>query len=180
MLRLAKTAFGVVVLGSLLVGGSPALAATTPAGGTIKVWSTPSTSGNGGTIVITGVVGDYGKTAKVNTSGKADKKGTYTKFFLKYGTILVDSSAVQTAIQKVAAPPADLNDVTCSGSAVATADVPIVSGTKAYAGITGSVSVSIDFALVLPLTKGKCDLNTNANPVAQYGSITGSGTVSFS
>jgi hypothetical protein len=32
----------------------------------------------------------------------------------------------------------------------------------------------------LPLTKGKCNLNTNANPIAMYGSVSGSGTVSFS
>jgi len=58
--------------------------------------------------------------------------------------------------------------------------VPIVSGTKAYAGITGTANITVSFAIVLPLTNGRCGMNTNANPIAQYGSVAGTGTVSFS
>ena len=54
--------------------------------------------------------------------------------------------------------------------------VPVVSGTKAYAGISGTANITITFAIVLPLTNGKCNTNTKANPIAQYGAITGSGT----
>jgi hypothetical protein len=178
MSRVAKTALGAAVLGSLLLGGASALGAATPAGGTIKVWGTPSTNGSGGTIVITGVIGDSGKTVRVNSAGKADKKGTFSQFLLKKGTIVVDSTQVQAALKSGASPPADFNTATCSGSDIASAPVPIVSGTKAYAGITGSLTVSLSFAVAIPLTSsGKC--NTN-NPGAQTGFITGSGTVSFS
>ena len=45
--------------------------------------------------------------------------------------------------------------------------------------MTGTVKVTVTFAVVLPLPKGKCNPNTNANPIADYGSIIGTGTVSF-
>jgi hypothetical protein len=70
---------------------------------------------------------------------------------------------------------------TCSGYFPVTAPVPVVKGTKAYKGISGSVSVTLTFAVVIPLQKGKCNLsNSGPNPSAQYGSIAGTGTVSFS
>jgi len=68
MLRVAKTALGVAILGSLLFSGASAFGATAPAGGTIKVWITPN-AGGGGTAVVTGAIGDYGKTSKINSAG---------------------------------------------------------------------------------------------------------------
>jgi hypothetical protein len=56
----------------------------------------------------------------------------------------------------------------------------LVSGTKAYAGISGTVDVIATAAFILPLTKsGQCDTSGNVNPTARWGAITGSGTVSF-
>jgi hypothetical protein len=178
VLRVAKTALGVAVLGSLLFSGASAFGASAPAGGTIKVWLTPAANGGGGgSVVITGAIGDYGKTNKVNSAGKIDKKGAFGNFVLKKGTILVDRRQLNAATQS--SQPTDFNAVTCSASQTATAPVPIVSGTKAYAGVSGTVNITFTFALVLPLTNGKCDMNTNANPIAQYGSVAGTGTVSF-
>jgi hypothetical protein len=179
MLRVAKTTVGVAVLGSLLFSGASAFGAAAPAGGTIKVWLTPANNGGGGggSVVITGAVGDYGKTVRVNSAGKIDKKGTFGVLVLKKGTILVDRTQLVAATQN--SQPTDLNAVTCSASQTASAPVPIVSGTKAYAGISGTVNITQTFAFVLPLTNGKCDTNTNANPIAQYGSVAGTGTVSF-
>jgi hypothetical protein len=162
----------------MLFSGASAFGATAPAGGTIKVWATPSPNGSGGTIVITGAIGDYGKTVDVNAAGKVTKNGNYTKFVLKKGTVLINGTQLQAALQN--SQPTDFNIVTCSGSAIANAPVPIVSGTKAYAGITGSLTATATFAVVGPLTSsGKCNTSNNANPVAQYVSIAGSGTVSF-
>jgi hypothetical protein len=177
-MRLAKTALGVAVLGSLLFSGVSAFGATAPAGGTIKVWDTPNGNGSGGTIVITGAIGDYGKTVNVNSAGKNDKKGNYTKLVLKKGTILVNSTQFAAASNN--AQPTDFNAVTCSASIIVSAPNPIASGTKAYTGITGSVTITATFAFVGPFTKsGKCNASSNAQPSTFYGSITGSGTVSF-
>jgi len=181
-MRVAKATIGVVVLGSLLFSGASAFAAAAPAGGTIKVFGTPGGSnGSAGTVVITGAIGDYGKSVKASSAGKPTKNGKDTLLVLKKGTILIDATQVQSALQSVASPPADFNDVTCSASAVASdVAVPIVSGTKAYAGITGSVTVNLTFAFFGPLkSSGKCDDSGNANPTAEFGSIVGQGTVSF-
>lgn len=180
-MRVAKTALGVAVLGSLLFSGASAFGASAPVGGTIKVWLTPANNGGGGgSVVITGAVGDYGKTIRVDSAGKINKKGAFGNLVLKQGTILVDRTQLSAATQAALnSQPADFNAVTCSASQTVSAPVPIVSGTKAYAGISGTVNITETVAVVLPLTNGKCDPNTNANPVAQYISVTGTGTVGF-
>ena len=175
-MRIAKTAFGVAVLGSLLFSGASAFGATAPVGGPIQVWGTPANNG-GGPVVITGAIADGGKSMSVNASGKPDKKGNYKLLELKKGNILLNGTQITAALNN--ASPTVFNTTTCSGAFTATAAVPIVSGTKAYTGISGTVNITITFAIVLPLTKGTCNENTNANPIAQYGSIAGAGTVSF-
>jgi hypothetical protein len=39
--------------------------------------------------------------------------------------------------------------------------------------------VTISYAFTLPLDKGKCNMNSNANPSAVFGLVTGTGTVSY-
>jgi hypothetical protein len=164
-----------VLVGALLLGSGAALGQT-PSGGAVQVWGTPGNNG-GGSVLFTGAVADSGKSASVNSSAKPDKKGNYKLFTLKKGTILINGTQINAALNN--ASPTEFNSTTCSGSFTATAPVPIVSGTKLYAGISGTVNVTVTFAVVLPLTKGTCNMNTNANPIAQYGSIAGTGTVSF-
>jgi hypothetical protein len=41
------------------------------------VWVTPRPKGSGGTIVITGAIGDYGKAFNASSAGKSQKKGGY-------------------------------------------------------------------------------------------------------
>jgi|NGEPerStandDraft_6_1074524.scaffolds.fasta_scaffold101134_2 hypothetical protein len=179
MTRVAKTALGVAVLGSLLFGSASAFGTTDRAGGAIQVWGTPSlsSSNGGGTIVLTGAVADSGKTMNVNSDSKPNNKGNYKLLELKKGDILLNGTQINGALNNAA--PTEFNSTTCSGSFTAAAPVSAVSGTKAYAGITGMVNVTVTFAIVLPLTKGKCNENTNANPIAGYASIVGTGTVSF-
>ena len=176
-MRIAKIALGLAVLGSLLFGAS-AFGATAPAGGLIKVWVTLSGTGSG-PVVITGAIGDYGKTINVNSAGKIEKKGNYSDLVLKKGTILLNTTQANAAFNNV--NPADFNAATCSASLMATTSVPIVSGTKAYVGITGSLTVTETFAFVGPFTKsGKCNVASSSNPSAIWATVTGSGTVSFS
>ena len=57
-------------------------------------------------------------------------------------------------------------------------------GTRAYAGISGTLHITETFAAVGPLfkagaKKGECNVSNNAQPVAFWGSITGSGTIRF-
>jgi hypothetical protein len=62
--------------------------------------------------------------------------------------------------------------------------VTLLDGTGLYAGITGTLKLTITEAFILPVyasgkNKGQCNESQNAQPVADYGSIIGSGTVSF-
>ncbi len=184
MTGVVKAVLGItLLLGGSLVGSEAAFGATTPANGAIKVWVTPSITGSGGTIVMTGVVGDYGKTVNANASGKPQKKGGYELLVMKKGNILVNGQQFNKATSS--AQPTDFNATSCSGSFVASAPAPIVSGTKAYSGITGSVTLTATFAFVGPFytsgsKKGQCNTsNSGPNPPGFFATITGTGTVSF-
>ena len=54
----------------------------------------------------------------------------------------------------------------------------LMKGTGAYAGISGTINVTVNFVGIGPkLPNGKC--NQKVPPVAQYGDVTGSGTASY-
>ncbi len=161
------TACSVLFLG-LTFGSAAAFAQSSTSGGNIQVWITPSLTGNGGgKILITGAIADYGIT-KGNKTGKA---------VLKKGTITVNLKQFNTATNNV---NPTINPSNCSTSFSASAPVPIVSGTGAYAGITGSFTLTAQFAFILPKTKsGSCNTSNSANPLSQYGSVSGTGTVSL-
>ena len=166
------------IFGALMVIGAPA-AVGAPAGGSVQIWGTPSlTSNGGGTFLLTGAIAGAAKATKTNASGKPSKTGQYSVLKFGTGTILVDRRKLSKALKHVASPTT-FNSTTCSGSFTASAPLPIVSGTGAYAGISGIVKTKISFALVFPLTNGKCNPNTNAKPLGQFATISGNGTVSF-
>jgi hypothetical protein len=164
-----------VLLGGLFVGGAAAIGAS-PSGGTIQVWGTPANNG-GGAVLVTGAVGDSGHSGNTTSSGVPSKKGTYTLLTLKKGTILLNTTQLLQATNNNSTPPTSMNSTTCSATFVVTDPVPVVSGTKAYAGVSGTINVTVSFAFIVPMKNGKC--NFNANPIGQYGSILGSGSVSF-
>jgi hypothetical protein len=175
MHRMVKVGIAAVTLpAGVLVGGAAAFGQSP--GGAVQVWGTPA-NGGGGAVVVTGAVGDSGQSTNANASGTPNKKGTYKLLKLKKGTILLNTTQPGKDVNNNNTPPTSSNSTTCSATFVITDPVPVVSGTKAYAGISGSINVTISFAIVTPMKNGTC--NMNANPIAQYGSISGSGTVSF-
>jgi len=182
--RVAKAAVSVVVLGSLLVGGGPAFAAATPgtpAGGSVRVFATPTNGGNA-TILITGAVGDYGKALDINKNGTADPNGNYVKMMLHKGTFEVNSTTLNAKANN--AQPT-VNKATCSAVISVTAPVTLFNGTGLYTGIAGTVNITETYAFILPQytsgkDKGQCNEGNNTQPIGQYGSIVGTGTVSFS
>jgi hypothetical protein len=67
---------------------------------------------------------------------------------------------------------------------LATAPITFVSGTGLYKGISGTVSLTETAAFILPRytsgkNKGKCNESNSAAPLAEWGALSGSGTVSF-
>jgi hypothetical protein len=181
MARFIKTIAGLLVLaGCLSLGGATAYAAT-PVSGPAQLWGSLSSGGPSFKAVFTGAIGDSGLSTPATAQGKPSKKNNtgYRLFVLKKGTVFFNTKQLDAAENNNNTPPTTENNTTCSFTFVNTDPVTIISGTKAYAGITGSFNVTISFAAVLPLKNGKCNPNGNANPTATIGSVTANGTVSY-
>jgi hypothetical protein len=164
---------------ALMGVGATALAAS-PASGPIQVFVT-NTSPTKAKIVITGAIGDYGTTLTVDKNGKADANGAYQKVTLKKGGFWLNATALNKKLDS--ASPV-VNKTTCSLLFTGSAPTTPYDGTGAYAGIGGTVKVTIIFAGIAPrfssgAHKGQCNFGQNVNPLGQYQSITGTGTVHF-
>jgi hypothetical protein len=180
-MRGAKAAFGVAILGSVLFAPAAGLGASMPPGGSVAVFVTPSPDGIHGPIVITGAIGDHGQTTSMDKNGKPNAKGNYVRITLTRGTFEINSTALNA---KTAKAQPTVNKATCSYQFTGMGPVTLFNGTGLYKGISGTVNITITFAGGGPLyntgkRKGECNLSNNAQPVAQYSSITGTGAVKF-
>jgi hypothetical protein len=181
--NVGKALLGVAVLGSVLFGATTAfgsIASSAPAGGTVQIYA-PQSSSIHGTIVITGAIGDYGKTLSINSNGKAAASGNYVKVTLHKGTFEINSATFNAKINSL---QPTVNQATCSAVGTASGPVTLFDGTGLYQGITGTVNITATFGFLGPLfksgkSKGQCNMSNNAQPISQYTLITGSGTVSF-
>jgi hypothetical protein len=168
-----------LVTATAIAGTTAALAAsTTPAGGAFRVFGVSNGLGAGGTILVTGAIGDHGQSQSVTKSGKVNQNGAYVKLTLSHGTLTLNQTRLDNAINR-SFGKATPNPDNCSISAVGTGRLPIVSGTAMYAGATGSAQITVSVGLILPLKGGKCDLSNSATPVASQQIVTGTGRVSF-
>jgi hypothetical protein len=173
-----KVAVGVAGLLMGLGAGTTSAFGESVSNGQVQVWVTLGPNGNGGKAVFTGAIGDYGAAVSTNSSGKPTKNGDYEKLTLKKGSILVNSTAFNAAGNN--AQPSTNNTTTCSFAFDYSGSVQIVSGTGTYSGITGTLNLTAQFAAVGPRTKsGSCNQSNNANPLAFFATVTGSGSVSY-
>ncbi len=177
----AKAAVGVALLGSMLLSGASAVVAAAPAGGAVQIFVTPKDDGTG-TIVVTGAIGDFGTTLSIDKNGKTNPNGDFEKITLKKGSFEVDSTALNAASDAVR--PA-LNPKTCSAALSVSGPVTFLAGTGLYKGISGTAKITEQGGFVLPTftsgaKKGQCNSGDSAQPLAQFISISGSGTVKFS
>jgi hypothetical protein len=183
-MRVAQVAISVAVLGSVLLGGPPAFAASissTPAGGPVKLFATPSNSLRA-TILMTGAIGDYGNALTIDKNGKADPNGNYVKVTLQKGGFEINSTTLNAKVNQV---QPSFNTATCSAALSVAGPVTLFNGTGLYAGIDGTLTVAETAAFILPRyasgkNKGQCNTSNNTQPVKQYASIMGTGTLSFS
>jgi len=176
-----------LIVASVLTGATLAgllgiaSAASPPTGGPIQFYA-PATDTPAGTIVFAGAVGDFGKTLSMDKSGKPNTNGNFVKFTLRHGGFVADVTALNQKAAK--ASPAIVDKATCSFAFGASGPVTLGSGTGLYKGISGRVSVEINFLGDGPLyasgkKKGQCDMRNSTKLLAQHGWITGHGTVSF-
>ena len=143
--------------------------------GAIQVYS--SGSGNTSPILITGVITDHGTATSVTKTGKVTPNGNYEKIVLTKGGFLVDASQLNKLLSH--AKPT-FSKTQCWFAFKGSGPTTLMKGTGAYAGVKGTVNVTVNFVSILPrLANGKCNFGNNAKPIAQYGNVTGSGTASF-
>jgi hypothetical protein len=177
-----------VTVGMLMASGATlASAASTQKGGAIKVWVTPSqgttTVKHPGKVLFTGAIGDHGLSVNANATGKPQKKkSSYKLLKLKHGSMLVNVKTLNTALTAAFTKAAKtINPTNCSIAVSANGAVPILKGTGAYAGVSGTVTFAINFAVLAAKTKsGKCTLKTTTPALDTYASFIGTGTASYS
>jgi hypothetical protein len=163
--------------------GAIGAAASTPAGGKVNIYDTPSATNQAlSAILITGAIGDYGKALSIDKNGNTDANGNYVRVTLQKGTFEINSTALDAELNK--AQP-NIDKPTCSYWLSASDPVTVFNGTGLYEEISGTVSITITFAGYGPLYasgkhKGECNTSENAQPSDQYSSIVGTGTISFS
>src|SRR4051812_12801711 len=158
-----------------LVGAAAVLLApgAGAAGGVIQIWVQGSAVTT--PILVTGAITDYGKATSVTKAGKPDENGNYEKIVLQKGTFWIDATALNKKLAS-AKPTIDLKS--CYFAFKGSGPTTVFKGTGAYAGISGTVDVDIAFVGIGPKTAaGKC--NQKVAPLAQYGDVTGSGTVKY-
>lgn len=166
------------LVGTAAAASASASASTT---GTLHVWVTSST-GAVDKILLTGVIGDHGTATSIDKNGTVNANGEYVRLALQKGGFEVNAVAFNTQLQKM---QPSVNAATCTAWGSGTGPVTLFDGTGAYAGISGTVTISTSFAEIGPRfasgpKKGQCNMSNSAQPVAQFsGNITGSGTVSF-
>jgi hypothetical protein len=159
----------------LAIAAALAPAAGAAKSGAIQVYS--SGAGVTNPIVITGAVTDYGNATSVNRAGKPTQNGNFEKIVLKKGGFTVDTTQLNKLLNHV---KPTFSKTQCWFAVKGSGPTTLTKGTGAYAGITGTVNVTVDFVSILPrLASGKCNFANSAKPIAQFGNVTGSGTASY-
>jgi hypothetical protein len=170
---------------ALLAGcGSPPTAVSsqdtvTAAGGTGKtmhLFSQVKPDGKA-SVLVTGAIGDYGRSFPANSKGKANSNDNYEEVVLKHGSFLLDERKLNDV-----RPTGGSTRATCSSTYTFKAKVPISLGTGAYAGIHGSLNAVAILATVSPRhtsgpDKGQCNDQVEPKPPAFVASVTGQGKV---
>jgi FlaG/FlaF family flagellin (archaellin) len=152
-------------------------ASAAPPRGTIQIWSNQNGTATS-PIIFTGAIGDYGTATSEDKDGKVDQNGNYVKIVLQQGGFTVNAVALDKVLSK--AKP-HVSKTNCGFTVTGSGPTYLSRGTGVYVGIKGTITTVLTFVGVNPkLANGKCNTRPNTNPVAVYGTITGSGHVSFS
>jgi hypothetical protein len=147
--------------------------ATPPRGGTIEFYTSGTLATPIRAYVITGAFADSGATSPKDNPANGL---VFTK-----GSIRINNSAANAAESRIYAHLGRyVNASTCALTYHYTAPIELLSGTGAYAGITGSVTLHNTDVGVLPRTQaGTCNESPNVTPIGFLSESHGSGRASF-
>jgi hypothetical protein len=180
-MKVLLRATGLVLVASAVA--TPALAsASTPSAGKISLWANANLTGTSSRIVVVGAVADYGVGTSIDKNGKVDPNGAYERIVLKKGSFEADASVLDKNAS--AAPPALDNPSTCSFAFSVSGPLTLSNGKGAYAGISGTVTVTEQFVGIEPRYKtgknrGACNQSDSARPTTGAGAVSGTGSIAF-
>src|SRR5580765_6890327 len=107
-------------------------------------------------ILVTGVVTDYGKATSVTKAGKPDENGNFEKIVLKKGGFWVDATQLNKLLNNVRPT---IDKANCFFAFKGSGPTKVFKGSGAYAGITGTVNVNLNFVGIgSRLPNGKCNM----------------------
>jgi hypothetical protein len=81
-----RAAVALAAAGVGLYTAAGSLAASGRTAGPVHLFVTPSLTRHGGTLILTGAIGDYGTTFKADAKGRRDQNGTYSQARLRDGS----------------------------------------------------------------------------------------------
>lgn len=151
-----------------IVGTGLPGSAQAASGGVLRVYESGSNATGLGQDVFSGAISDYGVDHIAN--------GNVNKIVLSKGSFEINKGNLGKNLRTISNNPE-----TCTVVLKGSAPVKVLNGTGAYAGISGTVTVTEQTALIFPkLSNGKCNESQSAELVAGPYWATGKGTVSFS
>ena len=150
-------------------------AAVKPAGGHIAIYFTPRPKKS--LILVAGAIGDYGTGAPVNAKGQHDPAGQFERVTLQHGSFIIDNRKLNHAAMTT--EPVR-NPQTCSVVLGLHAPAALSGGTGRYAGISGTVTLSSNFAAIYPQKSGSTGTcNFATSPLSTALSTSAEGHISF-
>ena len=148
------------------------------AGGTVNLSAYSDNDGPTSSLVLSGVIGDYGHAVRMTASGSKTQDDEL-QLTMSRGSFRLDIAGIERQLLTSFGSDFPTNETTCSGLEVANGMAPIVSGsgTRAYEGLHGSfyLVISINEVEKWPL----CPKDDTSPYLAQTVYISGSGSVSL-
>lgn len=156
-------------LGACVASATPQ--ASQAKSGTEYYWASDFNPDSSPTVVVmTGLFTGVGKLVGKGTNDK----GAIFDIYLPNGTIVANKWHKAHFGWKQ-------NASTCLATGRTSGSISFESGTGAYQGISGTLSIGGEAYAVLPrLTSGKCNESTSAVPLGAVGMLSGSGKVTIS
>jgi hypothetical protein len=174
----------VVVVGAAAVSGassgeSPAGPHVPKSGGIVRITGYSDNDGPTSSVVVTGVIGDYGKAIRTNSPGSSDAEYNELDLHLTRGSFGLNIAHLESELGAAISGHFPTNAITCSGEVIVSGGAAIYSGsgTGAYRGLSGTLAMTITINEVE--SAPRCP-DTDTSPfLAQSVFIDGSGKVSL-
>jgi hypothetical protein len=177
----------VVLIGAAGVSGAseeghstkPAGPHVPKSGGIVRITGYSDNDGPTSRVVVTGVVGDFGKAVRTTSPGSSGAEFNELVLKLTRGSFGLNIASLESELAAAISGHFPTNTTTCSGEVAVTGKAAIDSGsgTGAYKGLSGDLTLTITINEVE--SPPHCPATDTSPFLAQSVFISGSGTVSL-